>query len=110
MVPIQLRTKRLRNQPASRQWNSRNSRWIRSQAFFPPNEVHSSRIGAQHDELGERYISALRRSHGGVKRFRTIAGQAKNKRAQYVHAVPAKSPQALSQVLSGQVEIFVNIF
>src|SRR6266700_8093766 len=103
MVPIQLRTKRLRNQPAPRQWNSRNSRRIRSQPFFPPNEVHSSRIGAQHDELGERYISALRRSHGGVKRFRTIAWQAKNKRSQYVHPMPTESPQTLSQVLACQV-------
>src|SRR5580700_7825934 len=51
MVPIQLGTKRLRDEPAPGQRNSCNGWRVIAQRLFPPIEIHGAGIRAQHYEL-----------------------------------------------------------
>src|SRR6266536_1379793 len=110
MVPIEFRPKRLRDEPAPGQGNSGDGGRIDSQAFFPAIEVHRAGIWAKHDELRESDVGTLGCCGSRVEGFRTIAGEAENERAQYVHAVAPKSPQTFDQVLAREIEILVNIF
>src|SRR5438876_10234905 len=110
MVPVELRTKSLRNEPAPGERNSSNCRRIRPQPFFPADEIYGTRVGAQHDELSKSYVRLFRSSCRGGESFRTIARQSKNKRSQNVDAVLSKRLQALNQFVSREIEIFVNVF
>ena len=110
MIPIEFGTQRLRDEPAAGERHTGDGGRRVAQSFFPAIEVHRPRVRAQSNKLGKSEIGADRSCSSGIEGFRAVAGQSENKRPEDVHATSAKNFQALDQKLSGEIEIFVDIF
>jgi len=89
-----------RNKPMSGERNSGNPRWIVLHRLFPVFKVDGSRKRHEHDKLSEGQVGPLCHRKSSFKSFRPVAGQAKDERAQHLHAMFGEKAQALDQFFS----------
>src|SRR3954471_6456709 len=110
MGAIELRAVRVRNQPATRNWNATNLRDITAHFLFPLDEIHRPRKRRQHYKLRKGQVRTLGDTRGGGKRFQSITRQSEDEGAEYMDAVLAKRAQPVYQCIPGKIEVLVDIF
>ena len=71
----------------------------------PSTEIDGTRERSHHDELSEGDAGLERHLHRGIEGCRTVGRQAKDERAEHVHAVAAESLQLAGECLAGVVPV-----
>src|SRR4051794_20723070 len=100
----------MRDEPPASNWNSTDLGNIRGHLLFPFDEIDCAGKGREHHELSEGQVSTFGDARSSSECLEAIAGKSKDKGPQDMNAVLSEGAQAMYQGVTGEVEVFVDIF